>query len=47
MYFRVHAGVLKLIEKHDIQSLNEDIYIKIKGALNQVSSVFSIFDKNK
>jgi len=36
-----------LLEKHDNQSLNEELYSKIKKALDEISDMSPIADKNK
>ncbi|XP_027850821.2 calcineurin-binding protein cabin-1-like [Aphis gossypii] len=45
IYYRIHAGALKLLEKHDNQSSNEELLTKIKIALDQISDMSPIVDK--
>jgi len=47
IYYRIHAGALKLLEKYDNQSSNEELYTKIKKALDLISNMPPIADKNK
>ncbi|VVC42534.1 Hypothetical protein CINCED_3A009963 [Cinara cedri] len=47
IYYRIHAGALKLLEKFDNHSSNEEIYLKIKQTLDQISNMSPIVDKNK
>lgn len=46
IYYRIHAGALKLLEKHDNLSLSMKLFTKIKLALDQTSNM-SIFNENK
>ncbi|CAH1731820.1 unnamed protein product [Aphis gossypii] len=45
IYYRIHAGALKLLEKHDNQSSNEELLTKIQIALDQISDMSPIVDK--
>lgn len=47
IYYRIHAGALKLLEKHDNQSSNEELYNKIKIALDEISNMSPIVDNNE